>query len=72
MIHRHGDYEIIKDEMMRTPGDPFWALNPQKPRNPFIRNTVLHFIGLNLMFNGKKYSFHLNELQTGKKDRDYY
>ena len=24
LIHKHGDYEIIKEELMLTPGDPIW------------------------------------------------
>ena len=66
MVHRHNDYETVKGEMMRTPGDSFWTLKPIYTKYC----PPLHWLEPYVQW--KKIFVHLNELQTGKKDRDYY
>lgn len=67
MVHRHNDYEIIKDEMMRTPGGP--------PQYNIIKKPIytkycppLHWLEPYVQW--EKIFIHLNEILTGKK-RNY-
>lgn len=69
-IQRHGDFKIIKDLQMRTPGDPFWPPRYIRYKVP-VRSKYcppLHWLEPEVQW--EKIWTHLDEIKTGKK-RDY-
>lgn len=70
-IQRHGDFKIIKDLQMRTPGDPFWPHRYNIYKVP-IRSKYcppLHWLEPEVKW--EKIWTQLDYLKTGKK-RDYH
>ena len=70
-IQRHGDFKIIKDLQMRTPGDPWWPHRYNIYKVP-IRTKYcppLHWLEPEVQW--EKIWTHADELITGKK-RDYH
>jgi hypothetical protein len=70
-IQKKDDYKIIKEELMRTPGDPFWPPQYNIIKVP-IRTKYcppLHWLKPEVQW--EKIWTHVDELKTGKK-RDYH
>lgn len=70
-IQKKDDYKIIKEELMRTPGDPFWPPEYNIIKRP-IRTKYcppLHWLEPEVQW--EKIWTHVDELKTGKK-RDYH
>lgn len=70
-IHRHGDYEIVKEPLMMTPSDPWWPLIYQTFKQPkySLYCPPLHWIEPDVQWN--KIWIHMNKLITGQ-ERNYH
>ena len=70
-IHRHGDYEVIKEQLMRTPSDPwsFPVYQTLKLRKYSIYCPPLHWLQPEVQW--KNIWIHMNKLITGK-ERNYH
>tara|TARA_B100000902_G_C27161978_1_gene839203 strand:- start:216 stop:1079 length:864 start_codon:yes stop_codon:yes gene_type:complete len=70
-IHRRGDYKIIKEELMRTPGDPFWPPEYNIIKVPILTKYCPPLHWLDPEVDWEKIWIHVDLLKTGKK-RDYH
>ena len=71
-IQKKDDFKIIKDLVMRTPGDPFWPEMYTEYRVP-IRTLYcppLHWLEPEILWD--KIWIHVDELKTGKKRNYHY
>ena len=70
-IQKKDDYKIIKEELMRTPGDPFWPPQYNIIKRPILTLYCppLHWLEPEILW--EKIWTHVDELKTGKK-RDYH
>ena len=70
-IHRHGDYEIVKEPLMMTPSDPWWPPIYQTFKQPKYSwyCPPLHWIQPEVQW--KKIWIHMDKLITGK-GRSYH
>ena len=66
-IHRLGDYEIIKEELMRTPGDPIWPPEYNIIKKPIYTKYCPPLHWLEPEVDWEKIWTHVDLLRTGKK-----
>lgn len=70
-IQKKDDYKIIKEELMRTPGDPFWPPQYNIIKVPIQTKYCPPLHWLEPEVDWEKIWIHLDELKTGEK-RDYH
>ena len=70
-IQKKDDYKIIKDALMRTPGDPFWPPEYNIIKVPIRTKYCPPLHWLEPEVDWEKIWTHVDELKTGKK-RDYH
>lgn len=70
-IQKKDDFKMIKEELMRTPGDPFWPPEYNIIKVPIRTKYCPPLHWLEPEVDWEKIWIHLDELKTGEK-RDYY
>lgn len=70
-IQKKDDYKIIKEELMRTPSDPFWPPQYNIIKVPIRTKYCPPLHWLEPEVDWEKIWIHLDELKTGEK-RDYH